>query len=206
MPIKVRQINQMQGRDINMQCPFCSHRQVPIKIGHDYAIDNGYWTGIRYCLNPDCIKIFFILYNPSSLAIYYCLPPHTISFEQNNIPDKILKSFYEAISCHSISAFSASGIMIRRVLEEICEDKGAKGNDLHTRLLELKKIIILPEALLEGMIELKILGNDAAHVESKHYTNISKNEIEIALDITKEILKGVYQLNDMVERLKSLKK
>ncbi len=56
------------------------------------------------------------------------------------------------------------------------------------------------------MDELRLLGNDAAHIEAKTYDAIGKEETEVALTLTKEILKGVYQLDELVNRLKALKK
>ena len=50
------------------------------------------------------------------------------------------------------------------------------------------------------------LGNNAAHVELTDFDEISKNELEISIDFTKEILKSVYQFDKLLSALKSLKK
>jgi hypothetical protein len=49
-------------------------------------------------------------------------PSETIPFDKENIPQKVLNAFEEAINCHSNSCFIASAIMIRKTLEEICID------------------------------------------------------------------------------------
>ncbi|HEV2162972.1 MAG TPA: DUF4145 domain-containing protein [Stellaceae bacterium] len=84
--------------------------------------------------------------------------------------------------------------------------KGAKGKDLKERLTALHSVIVVPKELLDAADELRILGNDAAHLEAKVYDDIGKVEVEAAIDLCKEILKAVYQLDSLVKRLKALKK
>ena len=96
--------------------------------------------------------------------------------------------------------------MVRRLLEEICEDNSAKGNTLHDRIKELEKKITLPQELFDAMGELKALGNDAAHVKAKTYNTIDEEEAADSIELAKEILKARYQLKGLVERLKDRKK
>ena len=96
-------------------------------------------------------------------------------------------------------------MMVRRLLEEICEDNAATGNDLHDRLLVLKNLVVLPLPLFEATGELKALGNDAAHVEAKAYDNIGREEAEDSIELAKEILKALYQLKELVGRLQARK-
>jgi hypothetical protein len=56
------------------------------------------------------------------------------------------------------------------------------------------------------MDELRILGNDAAHIEAKEYENISNEELSVAIEFTKEILKGIYQYSSLLSKMRSLKK
>jgi len=95
--------------------------------------------------------------------------------------------------------------MVRRTLEEVCGDQSAKGKDLKERIAALGEKIIVPRELLEAANELRLLGNDAAHLEAKVYDDVGKVELDLAIELTKEILKAVYQLADLLERLKSLK-
>ena len=55
------------------------------------------------------------------------------------------------------------------------------------------------------MDELRILGNDAAHIEAKDYESVSKEEATIAIEVTKEILKSLYQYTSLLGKLRSLK-
>jgi hypothetical protein len=55
------------------------------------------------------------------------------------------------------------------------------------------------------MLELKLMGNDAAHVQAKNYDNIGKEEAEDAIELAKEVLKALYQLQGLVNRLQARK-
>jgi hypothetical protein len=96
--------------------------------------------------------------------------------------------------------------MIRKTLEEICTDRNAAGDNLKKRLKDLGTKIFIPKELIEGMDELRLLGNDAAHIESQTFDQVGQTEIEISIDFTKEILKGVYQYEGLLAKLRGLKK
>lgn len=84
--------------------------------------------------------------------------------------------------------------------------KNAKGENLYLKIKDLGSKIIIPQELFEGMNELKLLGNDAAHIEFNTFNEIGKIEIEISIEFTKEILKAVYQYESLLDKLKSLKR
>ncbi len=96
--------------------------------------------------------------------------------------------------------------MVRRTLEDLCADQNAEGKDLKKRIAALASKVILPPGLLAGLDNLRLLGNDAAHIEAKEYAQVGKEEVELAIDVTKEVLKSVYQLDSLVSRLEKLKK
>jgi hypothetical protein len=96
-------------------------------------------------------------------------------------------------------------MMVRRLLEEICEENSAAGNNLHDRLANLKNLVVLPQPLFEAMNELKALGNDAAHIEAKAYDSIGPEEAEDSIELAKEILKALYQLKGLLGRLQARK-
>lgn len=51
--------------------------------------------------------------------------------------------------------------------------------------------VVLPKRLLDGLDDLRLLGNDAAHIESRVYDEIGNEEVEVAIEVTKEIVKAV---------------
>lgn len=98
------------------------------------------------------------------------------------------------------------GMMIRKTLEALCEDRGAQGADLKARLKDLETKIVLPQELPTAADDLRLLGNDAAHIESRAYDQSGNAEVEAGILLTKELLKAVYQYSSLLNRLKALKK
>jgi hypothetical protein len=79
------------------------------------------------------------------------------------------------------------------------------GANLKDRIKGLGSTVVLPKELLEGMDDLRLLGNDAAHIDSQVFKQVGSDEIELAIEVTKEVLKAVYQLSALVEKLQKLK-
>lgn len=96
--------------------------------------------------------------------------------------------------------------MIRKTLDLLCVDRGATGNNLKEKIAALGGKVLIPKELLDGMDDLRLLGNDAAHIESQVFDDVGENEVEIGIEFTKEILKAVYQYSSLLAKLKSLKK
>ena len=187
-----------------VRCPHCLKEVIMETIQQDLIIGVRYSSGQRRCPNIECHGHVFVVFYEGNPIITY--PPTRIDFNPENIPQNIISTFEQAITCHSTGCFVASAIMVRRTLEEVCVNRGAKGSNLKERIANLKSRIIISKELLEAMDELRILGNDAAHVEAKEYENVSKEETRIAIECAKEILKSLYQQESLLKELKSLKK
>ena len=71
--------------------------------------------------------------------------------------------------------------------------------NLKDRLRDLGTKVILPQELLTGLDDLRLLGNDAAHIESQEFNAVGKEEVEIGIQFTKEVLKAVFQYSDLLE-------
>jgi hypothetical protein len=201
-----------KNTNIAVRCPHCGHYGTFEYLGiNDLAVTPKnhpniihYFLGLRRCPNAKCKgQLFFISNDKNEVLITY--PSDAIPFDKENIPEKVLNAFEEAIKCHSNNCFIASAIMIRKTLEEICFDRGSQGKNLKERLNVLGTKILIPKELLSGMDDLRLLGNDAAHIEARTFSEVGKEEIEISIDFTKEILKGVYQYESLLSKLKLLK-
>ena len=96
--------------------------------------------------------------------------------------------------------------MIRKTLEELCRDRGAVGDNLKARIRALGTKIVLPQEFLDGLDDLRLLGNDAAHIESQEFNKVGQEEVEVGLEFAKEVLKAVYQYSALLGRLRGLKK
>lgn len=197
---------------LSIRCPHCLHVGVfPSlttglqweKISTKHNKLEYFIACIRLCPNPKCKGIICTI--SSRRETVRVFPPELIDFEADGIPAKLVSTFEEAISCHAAGAYRASAMMVRRLLEEICDESGASGRTLHDKLIALKSKIVLPEELFDAMGELKALGNDAAHITAKDYAQIGKDEVEDSIELAKEILKARYQLKGLVERLRARK-
>lgn len=194
------------GPVVAILCPHCGHHGTFHSHVPDIHTKNGIiWLGQRFCPNPNCRKhIFHISKSDGELIGSY--PGGRIPINKDNLPARILSTIEEANTCYSNDCFIAAGIMIRKTLEVLCEDKGIKGPNLKNRLKKLGSAIFIPQELVSAMDELRLLGNDATHVKATTYDSIGKTEIEISMEFSKEILKAVYQYDGLLAKLQSLKK
>lgn len=194
------------GLKLSLRCPHCGQQGTfePLNNIHDALIGNT-GLGLRRCPNPLCLGQLFAIFDLNG-NIQRSYPPLRLDFDSKNIPSVISNTLKQAVTCHAEECYVAAAIMIRRCLEELCEDKNCHGKNLKERLEALKATVVLPNELFAAMDELRLLGNDAAHVEAKTYDSIGREEIEVGLELTKEILKAVYQLDSLVRKLQQLKK
>jgi len=206
MLVKLEGISTGGNMRLALRCPAC--RQIgtfePINNVSDIHVSR-IFLGQRMCPNMQCRTHVFCIYDQSG-TISKSYPPERIDFDPKNIPAPIVKTFTEAIACMAEGIHVAAAIMLRRTLEELCEDKNAQGPNLKARLSALQSNVVLPKSLFDALDDLRLLGNDAAHIEAKTYDTIGQDELDVALELTKEILKSVYQLDDLLSRLRALKK
>jgi hypothetical protein len=193
---------------VNLRCPICRKRGTFESISTTdlviQAWDEHSVVGERRCPDPEChALIFFISPEHGELVTF---PPETIDFDATDLPDPVLDALRESITCHANGTFKASAMMMRKCLEVMCHERGAEGENLKDRIKALRSKIVLPDDLLDGLDDLRLLGNDAAHVESKDYDEIGREEVEVSLAFTKEVLKATYQYAAMRKQLAALKK
>jgi Domain of unknown function (DUF4145) len=178
--IIVRHVSLQGTLHVSGRCPHCGKEAVlsPIEQ-HDFELGDGNICGQRMCPNPECKGHLFVVIRGGRIVESY--PPIRLDFNAENVPERIKKAFEEAIACQASSLYIAAAIMVRRTLEELCADRQAQGKDLKERIADLRSKIVVPQELLDAMDELRILGNDAAHIEAKEYDNISEPEIAVAI-------------------------
>jgi hypothetical protein len=161
-------------------------------------------VGHRMCPNPPCSAHLFVVLQNNNLKVSY--PPERIDFDSTNVPAQVIESLEEAITCHANQCFVAAGIMVRKTLDLLCSAQNASGGNLKDKIKALGSQVVLPPDLLSGLDDLRLLGNDAAHIESQAYTKVSQNEVDVAIEFTKEVLKAIYQYSALLGRLRALKK
>lgn len=199
---------------LRLICPHCGHKAIFESLGMDFFQSpkllrseyyNNFSFGIRRCPHEACHGHLFFVYDNMNNKIVTTYPPETIAFETDNIPERVLNTFREAVICHANKCYTASAIMIRKTLEEICEEKGAQGKNLFEKLENLRESIVIPQALLEAMQDMRIFGNDAAHTGSQVFKEINQEGVELCLELAKEIMKALYQYENLVKKLKDMK-
>jgi hypothetical protein len=193
---------------ISLRCPACKQQGTfeptgvqDVFLGH---MQPQVTLGTRRCPNASCQSAIFVVHQSGKLVDSF--PAETIDFDSTNVPAGVVSSFDEAIKCHANSCFVAAAIMVRKTLEELCKDRGATGPNLRERIKALGTRVVLPKELLDGLDDLRLLGNDAAHIESQEYDKVGKDEVEVGIEFTKEVLKAVYQYSALLTRLRALKK
>lgn len=217
IPDEAPNVVQGPGPNVSAKCPHCgsygSFASLTWMVVYNKQIQDletgTHFKGpviatIRSCPNERCRGIvFFVRGEHITEVVTY--PRAQLDFDPTRLPEQLAATLREAVICHSVGAYRAAAIMVRRLLEQICDHNGAKGRDLHSRLLELRAKVTLPVELFEAMMELKILGNDAAHVTAKEYLEVGQDEVADSIELAKEILKSLYQLQALVDRLKARK-
>lgn len=79
-----------------------------------------------------------------------------------SVPESVLLIYQEALRIKQIAP-NAFAVQIRRALEAICDDKGAKQGVLQKRLEKLAAGGLIPPVLSEASDALRLLGNIGAH-------------------------------------------
>jgi hypothetical protein len=214
---EVRQQGTIAQFALRVRCPGCRDRVTleslenqtnDIQFVSEGENEQHFNAGQRICPNLECRTHLFVIYQrrQGQLDVLGVYPPERIDFDDTGLPERVLAAIEEATACHAQACYVAAAMMVRKTLEEVCLDHEAGGSNLKDRLAVLGSKIVLPQALLDGLDALRLLGNDAAHVESRDYEQVGKQEVDVALDVTKEILKATYQLDSIVGRLTALQR
>jgi len=190
----------------NLRCPGCGQLgtfEILLNNTQDFATGD-IRVGERRCPNINCAALLFIIWRNNQIIRSY--PALRIDFDKTNIPTQVVAALEEAITCHANECFIAGAIMVRKTLEELCRDRGATGSNLKERIKDLGTKIVVPKELLDGLDDLRLLGNDAAHIESREYDQVGKEEVAVGIEFTKEVLKATFQYSTLLARLRGLKK
>lgn len=111
------------------------------------------------------------------------------------VPESIGKVFLEATKVERVSA-NAYGVLIGRVLDAVCEDKGAVNGTLGPRLKDLADKGILEKKLLELANALRDLRNIGAHW---NLYELTQSEVPLLKDLCVAILTHVYTVPSLAE-------
>lgn len=195
-----------------MRCPGCRHQ---VTLTAPYGEDHGARDpgspevvvfGDRVCPNPDCLAHVSVVWSLNSGQLLDSYPAERLDFDPAGVPQSVVEAFEEAITCHADQCYVASAVMVRKTIEAICRDQNAKGGNLFERIENLATIVTLPKAFLDGLHDLRLLGNDAAHIDAQIYQDVGPQEVEAGIAVAKEFLRSVYQYEAVMDQLAALKR
>src|SRR5439155_23371991 len=112
------------------------------------------------------------------------------------LPEPIEKAYRAANKVKSIDA-NAFGVLIGRVVEMVCGDRGASGRTLYDRLKDLASRGEIPSKLVDVADKLRALRNVGAHAELGELTPA---EVPIVEDLCRAILDYIYTAPYLAQR------
>jgi hypothetical protein len=203
-----------QGSRLLMRCPHCLREGTLDQRGLDQKMvfQDEQWeprrwvSAERICPNPSCRGHVFVIYDRNDAEILISYPAERVDFDASDLPAIVREPLEEAIECHANDCYRAAAVMVRRSLEAVCSDQDIDGADLFRRIEGLGQKITLPRGMVESLHNLRLLGNDAAHVESKDYEDVGKAEVDTAIKVTKVVLEATYQMQAILGELEALKR
>ena len=197
-----------------LTCAYCGNKAPMLIVaeyrriqthGHEQSMtswDEGYFWETLEC--HACDQIIFrkgywheFLCDDSGpeYAILYPNGPELI----RGLPEKLSKAYEAAQKVKAIDS-NAFAVLLGRVLDLVCIDKGAAGDSLFERLKDIADKGVMPHQLAEMAHALRQLRNIGAHADLGELTTA---EIPILEDLSKAILEYVYSAPALVQLVQS---
>jgi hypothetical protein len=165
-------------------CPHCGNR-APQRIIHKQRYFERTWSGqdgtesdrtpwSTYVACCETCNQLFLYDNPGDQTDDERFETCDLVYPRSgqlpmSVPRSIAVTYDEAIRIKE-RAPNAFAVLIRRGLDGLCEDNGAKGRNLQSKLKKLADNGVIPPLLAEATDLLRLLGNIGAHsaTESVH--------------------------------------
>jgi hypothetical protein len=113
------------------------------------------------------------------------------------LPDEIDEAYQAACEVKNINS-NAFGVLIGRVIDEVCLDRGATGKTFYERLESLAESGEIPERLCDIAHNLRKLRNIGAHAD---LGNLTEAEVPVLDDLCRAILEYVYAAPKLIEQV-----
>jgi hypothetical protein len=114
------------------------------------------------------------------------------------VPESIRSIYREAVLVKNISP-TAYVILARRVLEEICRERGVTTKNLVEALAKLSNDGVIPSTLSEATKLIRLVGNAGAHASGQKITMLQVWTID---DFIKAIIEYIYVAPKKIEEFK----
>lgn len=119
----------------------------------------------------------------------------TLESEGHYLPVKVRGIYKETLGALNNNAPILAGIGLRALIETICKEKNAAGNNLYKKIDDLVVKQILTPVGSSVLHKIRTLGNDAAHEVKPH----SEKELGLAMDVVEHVLNDIYIIPKKVE-------
>ena len=123
--------------------------------------------------------------------------PEQSSFNRG-VPESVREIYREAVLVKNISPI-AYVILARRVLEEVCLERGVSTRNLVSSLEKMAKDGIIPATLSEATNLIRLVGNAGAHASGQKITMLQVWAID---DFIKAIIEYIYVAPTKIEDFK----
>lgn len=189
---------------ITYRCPYC---------GVLATITPLQWVGehcICQCDNPECEKTFYskvknigetVHTSGNILEVDFKILetyPKYVPKKHVSIPQNIWSDYLEACNCFDVGAFKATVVMCRRMLQNVCLNRGAKKKDNNGNWISIRNQIknAFPEKDYELIHKIadgiKYFGDYGAHPQDDGIDNVRREDTKELLDFANSILDVAY--------------
>ena len=183
-------------------CPHCSNR-APQRLIHtqeyfgqgysmDGSVDNNipcaYYVAVCETCNEILLYYVFIdVVEDKDFHLAELIWPDPGVLHQS-VPKAIAECYVEAARIKNLAP-NAFAVQIRRALEALCDDRGAKKGALQLRLQDLVSRGEIPPVLAEMTDVLRLLGNIGAHAADQ---SVKPGHVLVIDDFFRVIIEYVY--------------
>lgn len=116
----------------------------------------------------------------------------------HSLPTTVQRIYQETHQAVSNRQQILAGIGIRTIVETVCREKKAVGQNLEKRINSLVEIGVLTKDGADILHQTRLYGNDAAHEANP----ISERDLGVLMDIAENLLENVYILPKKATALK----
>lgn len=170
---------------------------------HENQLSHTYWDykGIVKC--EKCGVIMSMHMQTGSLISLLIKGPEFVKI--NNLPLGIQNDVNEAQICHNVGAYKSCVVMCRRALEQVCDDKGAKGGNLNNKIKNLHVTGLINPELADAFNVIRYFGNYGAHPKDDLLSGIDVSSAQNVLEVTIHVAQLVYEMPAKVKKLEQIK-
>lgn len=111
------------------------------------------------------------------------------------LPEGIRNDYLEGLENYSNGCYTSSVIMCRRVVQQSCLDKEAKGSNLYEQIEELT----VDENLKKLAHKLRFWGNRGTHPDILLGEKIGEKDARLSIDFTEKFLQYVFVIPKEIE-------